>query len=56
MHICVIKMAIISIRIDDKLKKEMDRLKHINWNEIIRRAIIRTINEEKVEILQEQFC
>jgi len=40
-------MTIISVRIDDELKKEMDRLKHINWNEIIRQAIIRTINEEK---------
>jgi len=37
----------ISVRIDDELKASMDAYKHINWSEIIRQAIIRTIQEEK---------
>ncbi len=40
-------MAIISVRISDETKKRMDRLKHINWSEIVRRAIIETLEEEE---------
>jgi predicted transcriptional regulator len=29
-------MAVISVRIDDSLKKRMDRYRHINWSEVIR--------------------
>lgn len=32
-------MANFSIRIDPELKKKMDSLKHLNWSEIIRKAI-----------------
>jgi len=39
-------MAIISVRIDDKLKKEMDKLKHINWSEVIRQAIVSKLRDE----------
>ena len=39
-------MAIISVRIDDKLKKEMDKLKHINWSEVIRQAIMAKLRDE----------
>jgi len=40
-------MAIISVRVSDEIKKRMDRLKHINWSEVIRRAIIKTLEEEE---------
>jgi len=40
-------MAIISVRVSDDIKKRMDRLKHINWSEVIRRAIIKTLEEEE---------
>ena len=39
-------MANISVRIDSDLKKKMDSLKHLNWSEIIRRAIKQEIQNE----------
>ncbi|MFQ5980981.1 MAG: antitoxin [Candidatus Heimdallarchaeota archaeon] len=32
-------MANISVRVDDELKKEMEQLKHVNWSEVVRKAI-----------------
>ncbi|ACP38926.1 hypothetical protein [Saccharolobus islandicus] len=40
-------MPIISIRIDDELKKKMDELSYINWSEVIRRKIEEVIEEEE---------
>jgi len=37
----------ISVRIDADLKKSMESLKHINWSEILRQAILKTIQNEK---------
>ena len=39
-------MTNISVRIDPELKKKMDSLKHLNWSEIIRRAIKSEIQNE----------
>jgi len=39
-------MTNISVRIGPELKKKMDALKHLNWSEIIRKAI-------KIEIQNE---
>ena len=39
-------MTTISVRIDPNLKKEMDKLNHLNWSEIIRVAIKNTIQNE----------
>jgi len=39
-------MATISVRIDSELKKEMDKLNHLNWSEIIRATIKKTIQNE----------
>ncbi len=41
-------MAIITVRIDDELKKRMEKEGHINWSEVIRRAIISRIEEEEL--------
>ena len=41
-------MAIITIRIDEKLKKKMEKLKHINWSEVVRQAISNMIEKESV--------
>jgi Arc/MetJ-type ribon-helix-helix transcriptional regulator len=41
------QMGMISVRIDEKLKKSMESLKHINWSEILRQAITRTIQNEQ---------
>ncbi len=32
-------MPVISVRIDDKLKKKMERFPYINWSEIIRKEL-----------------
>ena len=39
-------MANFSVRIDPELKKKMDSLKHLNWSEIIRKAIKSEIQNE----------
>ena len=40
-------MSNISVRIDPHLKKEMEKLSHLNWSEIIRIAIKGTIANER---------
>ncbi len=39
-------MANISVRVDDETKKEMEKLKQVNWSEIIREAIKNRIDQE----------
>ena len=39
-------MKNISVRIDPELKEKMDALKHLNWSEIIRKAIKLEIQNE----------
>ncbi|RLG40182.1 MAG: hypothetical protein DRN78_05810 [Thermoproteota archaeon] len=41
--------VVVSFRIDRKIKRKMDELKHINWSEIVRRAIIETIRREETK-------
>ena len=41
-----IHMTNFSIRIDPELKKKMDSLRHLNWSEIIRKAIRSEIRNE----------
>ena len=40
-------MSSISVRIDSKLKKLMESNKHINWSEIVRQAIAKTLQDEQ---------
>ena len=40
-------MTNFSVRIDPELKKKMDSFKHLNWSEIIRKAIKKEIKNEK---------
>ena len=39
-------MSMISVRVDEDLKKSMEKYPHINWSEIARQAIMRTIKRE----------
>jgi Arc/MetJ-type ribon-helix-helix transcriptional regulator len=39
-------MPTISVRIDPDLKKEMEKLNHLNWSEIIRQAIKKRLKNE----------
>ncbi|MCD6245053.1 MAG: hypothetical protein J7J65_07480 [Candidatus Korarchaeota archaeon] len=41
--------VVVSFRIDRKIKRKMDELKHINWSEIVRRAIIEAIRREETK-------
>ncbi|MBS7247075.1 MAG: DUF6290 family protein [Candidatus Jordarchaeales archaeon] len=40
-------MTVISVRVSDDVKKRMERLKHINWSEVIRKAIMEVLEEEE---------
>ncbi|MEM1582658.1 MAG: VapB-type antitoxin [Candidatus Bathyarchaeia archaeon] len=39
----------ITVRIQKNLKERMDKLTHVNWSEIIRRAIEEKVREEEVK-------
>ena len=41
------EMVSVTVRVPEKLKKEMRRLKHVNWSEVIRKSI-----EERVRLEQ----
>jgi len=55
-------MPTISVRIDPELKKKMDKLKNLNWSEIIRKSIKREIQNEmkknlaKAVLINEKIC
>jgi hypothetical protein len=38
---------VVSARIDEETRRRMRRLSHINWSEVIRRAIVERIREEE---------
>lgn len=40
-------MAIVTVRVEDKLKSKMEKLRHVNWSEVIRSAIARRISVEE---------
>lgn len=42
-------MDVVSIRIDDETRKKMRSLSHVNWSEIIRKAIKEKVLEEEIE-------
>ena len=39
-----------TVRIPRELKERMDRLSHINWSEVVRRAIEERVREEEVKL------
>jgi predicted transcriptional regulator len=41
-------MATITVRVSEEIKKEMKRLKHINWSKVVREAIAEEIKREKM--------
>ena len=42
--------TVISFRIDKKLKEKMDKLKHINWSEVVRKAIYEVVIREEAKL------
>jgi hypothetical protein len=49
-------MAVITMRIDDVLKKKMESMKDVNWSEVARKAIEEKIREaelwERVDVVK----
>ncbi|MEW6069828.1 MAG: hypothetical protein AB1485_04360, partial [Candidatus Thermoplasmatota archaeon] len=41
-------MVTISVRVDEELLKEMRKLPHINWSEVVRNALRERAEREKV--------
>jgi Arc/MetJ-type ribon-helix-helix transcriptional regulator len=39
-------MPLVTVRVDEKLKREMEKLTHINWSEVIRETVEDKIKEE----------
>jgi hypothetical protein len=42
-------MEVFSVRVDKRVKEKMRRLSHVNWSEIIRRALAAKIEEEEAK-------
>jgi len=40
-------MAVISFRVSEDVKRRMDRLRHINWSEVLRQAILERLEVEE---------
>ncbi len=43
---CIYTMAILTVRLPEKLKRQMRRLTHVNWSQVARRAIEETVQTE----------
>jgi len=39
----------ITVRISRELKERMDRLSHVNWSDVVRRALEEKVREEEVK-------
>ncbi|MFQ6123567.1 MAG: hypothetical protein ACE5R6_03040 [Candidatus Heimdallarchaeota archaeon] len=37
-------------RVDEKTKKKVDSLPHINWSEVMRQAILKKLDEEQTKL------
>ncbi|RLG83907.1 MAG: hypothetical protein DRO40_03005 [Thermoprotei archaeon] len=48
-------MSTITVRIDPKIKKLMKKYSYINWSEVVRKAIIDKLTEEKKKNILEAF-
>lgn len=44
-HVCT--MPVVNFRIDEALKEKMDRLKHLNWSELLRKYVKKVVMEEE---------
>ncbi len=43
----VATMSMISIRVDAELKRRMEKMKDVNWSEVVRQALTRVLTEEE---------
>jgi len=42
--------VVVSFRVNRELKERMDRLKHINWSEVVRKAIREVVVREEARL------
>ncbi len=47
--------SVVSFRISKELKKKMDRLKHINWSEVVRKAIQEVVAREEAKLMSKDL-
>ena len=47
--------VVVSFRIDKRLKEKMDRLKHVNWSEVVRQAIEEVVRREEARLKQKDY-
>lgn len=47
--------VVVSFRISRDLKEKMDMLRHINWSEVVRRAIEEVVNRELARYSAKDF-
>lgn len=40
-------MAVITVRVDEELKAKMEKYKHVNWSEVVRRALAERVMAEE---------
>jgi len=43
----VLTLALISFRVDDKLKRRMEKLSHLNWSQVLRQYAARVVEQEE---------
>jgi hypothetical protein len=46
--------VVVSFRIDKRLRERMEKLRHINWSEVVRRAIEEVVVEREEARLREK--
>ncbi len=54
MYYMDMKDVVVSVRIDEDLKRRMERLRHINWSEVIRRAIKEVVEAEEARLMRKR--
>jgi len=42
-------LAVVSVRVDEEVKRKMRELPHVNWSDIVRQSIISKIREEEMK-------
>ena len=43
------ELAVVSVRVDEEVKRKMRELPHINWSDIVRQSIVSKIREEEMK-------
>jgi len=47
-------MPVVSLDVDEETKTRMDRLKHLNWSELLRSYVSEVVNKEEKRLAAER--